>query len=667
MNTIKHILVLIVLNAMVFFSGLATAEDYTLNMQDVEIRDFINTIAKLTEKTIIIDEKVKGRISIESPKTLSSEDLYEIFLVQLSVKGYTVIDNGTGILKVIPAQGAKLQGAEVGLGIPQSNSEKIITQVIEVKNVNSNQLAATLRPLVDAQIGVIAAYATSNVILVTDRATNVKRISKIIQEVDRADSQRLSIIKLNYASATELERTLNNLTQRQGAEQSRTPPIISADTRTNTLIIRADLPDWLKLKSIIEQLDSEVENTANHKVIYLKYANAGDLLPVLKGVSNSIVENASSSNGGQISASAPQNVTINAHEQTNAIIISGDPSIIKNLESIISNLDIRRAQVMVEAIIAEITDTKARELGIQWLFGSNNNYVSAVNFPGSGNNSIVALANAASQKADTSGFIGEGLNLATGSINRNGFSFAAFLQALATDKDTNILSTPNLVTLDNEEASILVGQEIPVITGSTTGSDNNNPYQTIERKDVGIKLTIKPQINEGSAILLKITQEVSSVSGLLASDIVTNKRVIDTTVLIDDGSMIALGGLMTDEVQETYSKVPVLGDIPLLGKAFRSDQTKREKRNLMVFLRPKVLLDQASATQESRKKYQALYSLQQQQNIETDINLIPGEKRPALPSWDSESIAPSWYGNQPLPNAISESGELQYVSPETFF
>ncbi len=666
MQTNHSIIFFILLLTGLLFSSLSKANNYTLNMQDVEIRDFINTIAKLTEKTIIIDEKVKGKISIESPRQLTSEDLYEIFLVQLGVKGYTVIDNGTGILKVIPSQGAKLQGAEVGLGPPLSNSEKIITQVIEVKNVNSNQLAATLRPLVDAKIGVIAAYATSNVILVTDRASNVKRISKIIQEVDRADSQRLSLVKLKYASATELERTLNSLTQQQGKEQSRTPATVSADARTNTLIVRAELPDWIKLKKIIEELDSEVENTANHKVIYLKYANAGDLLPVLKGVSSSIVENATKNNGGQASSAVLKDVTINAHEQTNAIIISGDPSIISDLESIVSNLDIRRAQVMVEAIIAEITDKKGRELGVQWLFGNNNNYVSAVNFPGAGNSSIIGLANAVKNDADLTGFAREGLNLGAGKIKSNGFSFAAFLQALSTDKDTNILSTPNLVTLDNEEASILVGQEVPVITGSTTSADNSNPYQTIERKDVGVKLSIKPQINEGSAILLKITQEVSSISGLQASDIITNKRVIETTVLVDDGSMVALGGLMTDEVEENYSKVPLLGDIPLVGKAFRSDQTKREKRNLMVFIRPRVLLDQASATIESRKKYQALYE-QQLNSQNQEINLMPGEQRPSLPNWDEGEIAPDWYSNQPLPNHISEAGELKYRPSDQLF
>ncbi|WP_415893778.1 type II secretion system secretin GspD [Neptuniibacter sp. PT8_73] len=641
------------------------AKDYNLNMQDVEIRDFINTIAKLVGKTIIIDEKVKGKISIESPQALTNEELYEIFLIQLGIKGYTVIDNGSGILKVIPAQGAKLQGAEVGFGIPESNSEKIITQVIEVKNVNSNQLAATLRPLVDAKIGVIAAYATSNVILVTDRASNVKRISKIIQEVDKADSQRLSIVKLKNASATELERTLNSLTQQQGKEQNRTPAKISADTRTNTLIIRAELPDWLKLKKIIEQLDEEVESTANHKVIYLKYAKAADVLPVLKGVSSSIVENSSQNSSGKASPVAIKDVTINAHEQTNSIIISGDPSIISDLENIVSSLDIRRAQVMVEAIIAEISDSKARELGVQWLFTNDNKAISAVNFPGTGKG-IVNLAAAQTSGDELAGFASEGFNLGVGKFRTNGFSFAALLQALSTDQDANILSTPNLVTLDNEEASIHVGQEVPVITGSTTSSDNTNPYQTIERKDVGIKLKIKPQINEGSAILLEITQEVSSISGLQASDIVTDKRVIETTVLVDDGAMLALGGLMTDDVQEQYSKVPLLGDIPGIGRAFRSDQTKRTKRNLMIFIRPKVLMDQASATTESRKKYNTLYA-QQESKHKQGINLMPGEQRPTLPSWDDEELAPQWYLNQPLPNHVNEQGQIQYIPSDQFF
>ncbi|MGH1461882.1 MAG: type II secretion system secretin GspD [Neptuniibacter sp.] len=666
MKKIYRSFAMIVFLCSLFTTTHAAATDrYTLSMQDVEIQEFITTISKLVGKTIIVDEKVKGRISIESPHPLSTEELYEIFLVQLGVKGYTVIDNDAGILKVIPAQGAKLQGAEVGLGAPDSNSEKIITQVIEVKNVNSNQLATTLRPLVDAKIGVIAAYATSNVILVTDRASNVRRISKIISEVDRADSQRLSIVKLKYASAKELEATLSALIQKQGQEQNRTPASISADSRTNALIIRAELPDWVKLKKIIEELDTDVSNTANHKVIYLKYAKAEDLLPVLKGVSQNIVENATRNNGGKASPGALADVTINAHNQTNAIIISGDPEIISNLESIVSSLDIRRAQVLVEAIIAEISDTKARELGVQWIFSNGSDQISSVNFPGAGRG-IVNLAASAQSGDSLAGYASEGLNIGVGKFVNNGFSYAALLQALSTDQDTNILSTPNLVTLDNEEASIHVGQEVPVITGSTTSSDNTNPFQTIDRRDVGVKLKIKPQVNEGSAILLEITQEVSSISGLQASDIITNKRVIETTVLVDDGAMLALGGLITDEVQESYSKVPLLGDIPGIGRAFRSDQTRREKRNLMVFIRPKVLFNQESATSESQKKYNLLLAQQKDKHKE-GVNLMPGEERPVLPSWDEGEIAPRWYLNQPIPNYIDADGNVGYQPDKDHF
>lgn len=652
--------------AFTFVSSQSVADDYTLNMQDVEIRDFINTISKLVEKTIIIDEKVSGKISIESPKSLTDDELYEIFLIQLGLKGYTVIDNGSGILKVIPEQGAKLQGAEVGFGIPNNNSDEIITQVIEVNNVNSNQLASTLRPLIDSKIGIITAYATSNVILITDRAANVRRISKIIQEVDKSDSQRLTIVKLEHASAVELERTLNNLSQKQGTEQTRAPASISADKRTNSLIIRAELADWLKLKDIIDELDAEVVNASNSKVIYLKYSKAADILPVLKGVSHSIVESATGAATGQNLPSSPRDVTINAHEQTNSIILTGDPTMIENLEGIVANLDIRRAQIMVEAIIAEISASKARELGVQWIFGNGDRSAGSINFPNTGKG-IVDLVGAMKDGGSAlPGVSPEGFNLGIGKLVSDEFGFAAFLQALATDSDTNILSTPNLVTLDNEEATIHVGQEVPIITGSVTSADNSNPFQTIERKDVGVKLTIKPQINEGSAILLDIQQEVSSISGLQATDIITNKRVIETTVLVDDGAMLALGGLMTDNVQESDSKIPVLGDIPLVGRAFRSDQSKREKRNLMVFIRPKVLYDQATATAETQKKYHTFHS-QQASNTKENLSLLPEEKRPALPDWDTGKIAPEWYQNQPLPNHIGENGKLYYIPPEDFF
>ena len=634
-------------------SALSQAEDFSVDMRDTDIKEFIATIGKLTDKTIIIDDRVKGKINIRSPRTVSASELYDIFLVQLGVSGFAVVDLGNNILKVIPSQGAKLEGIDVqtdGDPLPRS-TENVVTRVVQVNNVDVNALVPILRPLVDNKTGIIAPYPASNVILITDRESNVRRLLQIIIQVDKADTDDTEIIQLHNASAQDISKTLTTLMREQtkGAEGARQMPMITADERSNSLLIRADKASRAYLKKVIEKLDSEVETDTNTRVRYLKYAKAIDLVPVLESISSSITT-ADKAVAGKAPPQNQSSINIKAHEPTNSIVLSGTPSLIKEIDNVIDKLDIRRAQVHVEAIIVEMTERRAKELGMQWLFGSKDGSsitpVGGTNFNNLGNGINTAGAAALADTASLAGIMSnvEGLSLGLGRFDSSGFNFAALIKALETDTDSNILSTPSLMTMDNVEASILVGQEVPVVTGSVAGDNNSNPFQTISREEVGVKLKITPQVNDGSAVQLKIEQEVSSVTGTNSSDFITNKREINTTVLIDDGATIVLGGLIDDDVQESSSKVPLLGDIPYLGRLFRSDSTKILRRNLMVFIRPTIIRDQNSMTLISSAKYgyiRAQQLLQEGQGIQ----LFRDEAPRVLPEWTG--MSPS------LPNLVA--------------
>lgn len=614
------------------------ASEYSLDMRGADIREFINTISRLTNTNIVVDQKVRGTVDIQSPHTLTRNELLEVFRAQLSVNGYTVIDTGTGVLKVVPIHAARVEGVDLkGEGLMPG--ERIISRVVQVDNVDASQLVATLRPLVDNKVGTIAGYNTSNVILITDRASNVVRLARIIERVDKADPQSLELIPLKNASASEMQRMLRDLTETRRKDQNRRQTLIAVDNRTNTLIVRADDATRRRFRNLAQQLDASIESSNNTRVIYLKYAKAENLVKVLKSVSDAILQEEKQKTGGKTKARRLSNINIEGHEATNSLVMSGSPHILRALEAVIRKLDIRRAQVLVEAIVVELSDDRARELGVQWLFShqldSSSPAGSAINF----SRNSPTISSLISNSDTALGKLPDGLNLGLGKVNENGFSFAALLQALGTDTDSNVLSTPSLLTMDNEEASIHVGREVPVITGSTASNDNNNPFQTIERQDIGVKLEVTPQINEGDAVALSIKQEVSSLSGLEASDIITNKRVIQTRVLVDDGATIVLGGLIDEDIQESTSKVPMLGDIPVLGRLFRSDSSKRVKRNLMVFIRPTIVRDRATITSVSREKYNYIHR-RQQNSREQGINLLPERSATLLPQWEQGQPSP---------------------------
>ncbi|WP_349617985.1 type II secretion system secretin GspD [Azotobacter salinestris] len=623
----------------------AGADDYSLDMRDTDISEFIASIGKLTGKTIVMDPRVKGKVSISTPKSVTKEELYEIFLVQLGVNGYSVINVGKDILKVIPQQGAKLEGIEVqggGATLPRT-SEKIVTRVVQVQNVDVAALVPILRPLVDNQSGIITPYPASNVILITDREANVRRLLEVIERVDKADSDDTEIIWLQNASAPEVSETLTALIREQtkGSEGSRLMPIVKADARTNSLLIRADESNREYLRQVIKELDSEVQTDNNTRVHYLKYAKAEDLATVLEKISGTISEE--EGKAPPESAGTNQNaIHIKAHEATNSIVMSGSPRIIRDLGQLIEQLDIRRAQVLVEAIIVEMSEDRAKELGVQWLLADRNGSgraLAGTNFTNLGNglNGILDATTTGDKPISVPGALRNvgGLTAGVGRFSDSGLNFAVLLKALQDDAKSNILSTPSLLTMDNQEASILVGQEIPVSTGSTLSNDNDasNQFRTIERKDVGVKLLITPQINEGGAVQLQIEQEVSSLGQQIGDDGVSfNKRQIKTAVLVDHGATIVLGGLIDDDISEAGSKVPVLGSLPVVGRLFRSDGSRIVRRNLMVFIRPTIIRDQQMLTSVSKAKYGFIRD-RQLRDKDSAVELFPEEKPAVLPEW----------------------------------
>jgi len=651
----------------------AVAGQAILNLKDADIRVVIEQVGKLTGKTFVLDPRVQGqKITILSQHMMDEREIYDTFLTILKVYGFAAVETGN-VVKIVQEQTARqdsvpVVGAEGGR---RYRGDEMITRVIKVEHVDANQLVPVLRNLVPQQ-GHMAPYARTNVLLINDTAANIDRLVEIIRQIDKASEEEIEIIALKHAAAEEIVRILENL-ERQGAkaEDPVNKPRFTADVRTNTILLSAAGKARLKLRGMIAQLDQPVTSGGNTKVIYLHYAKADDVAKVLTGVSQQLEkqEDGKKSEGaGASRGRGGENFSIDSHEETNALVITAPPDMMRSLEAVIRQLDIRRAQVHVEAMIVEISDNKAKELGVQWLFADSKDGTTTpgglINFTntGTGIGSLGAAGIAARGQDGTStttidGTTGnvtttttpsngdggaalgtllagvQGAAFGVGKIRENGFSFAAFIRALGSDTDSNVLSMPSVTTLDNEEAEFLAGQEVPVITGSTLGGNNSNPFQQVERKEIGVKLKLKPQINEGDAVRLDIEQEVSSIAGTTGVDIITNKRTIKNSVLVEDGDTIVLGGLVDSDIQESVQKVPILGDIPLLGYFFKSQKTTKVKRNLLVFIRPTIIRDSASANQLSARKYETLRKLQLERQ-EDGINLMPTETAPVIPVWE---------------------------------
>jgi len=615
------------------------AQTITLNLKDADISALIGTVAEVTGKNFIVDPRVKGKVTVISSRAMDSEEVYHVFLSILKVHGFAAVPSGP-VIKILPDVSAKQDSIpSVGDDAPGYGDE-MVTRVVQVDNVAAAQLVPILRPLVPQQ-GHLAAYPATNVLIMSDRAENVSRLVDIIRRIDKVSDSEIEVIRLEYASASEVVRILNAISRAQPAQAkgaAAQQQALVADERTNSVLLGGDRSNRLRLRAIISHLDTPLERGGNTKVLYLKYAKAADLVEVLRGVGETQGEEAKKGAAAAVKTSIEKQLDIQADESTNALVITAPPAMMLSLEAVIRQLDIRRSQVLVDAIIAEIGENRARELGVKWAvfdLSGNTTPLGGTNFTNTGN-SLTEIA----QGVIDGQLIGltPGLSFGVGKLGGNGVNFAAVVNALAGDSDVNILSTPSLVTLDNEEAEIVVGQNVPFVTGSFTNTGaaggSVNPFQTVQREDVGITLKVKPQINEGNSIVMEITQEVSTISNdAQAVDLITNKRNIKTNVLVDDNHLVVLGGLIEDRVRESEQKVPLLGDIPYLGALFRSKSVNRDKVNLMVFLHPTILRDNQTADRHSTAKYNYIRAMQLEKDNE-GVPLMSGKGAPLMPSTD---------------------------------
>jgi general secretion pathway protein D len=662
----------------------------TPNYKDADLSQIIQAVSEVTGKNFIIDPRVNAKVTMLSATPMSPAAFYEAFLAVLQVYGYVAVPAGK-VIKIIPNTDARqLPSIDLPNDV-SSTSDEIVTQIITMKNVSAAQLVPLLRPLIPQQ-GHLAAYPSGNMLIISDRASNVNRIMKIIARMDESGDEPVEVIALRNASAADLVRTVNQLSQGQAAEGAGAPVKIVADERTNSVLISGEKSLRLKIKALIVNLDTPMQSGGDTQVRYLRYADAEKIADKLKGQATASAKAQGGPQGGAATpasggANVDASVTIWADVATNALIMTAPPKIMKSLMAVIDKLDIRRAQVQVEALIVEVDVNKSSNLGVQWiLYGQGGSTVPAAvtNFPGSGTG-IVNLAAAAlggSTSSTTTGTTGTtgvggvagavsalttGATLAIGRYNpTSGTNFAAIVQALRSDGSSNIISTPSLITMNNEEAEVKVTQEIPLITGSfsnsqTSVSGTTSPFTTIQREEVGTILKVTPHINEGNSVQLKIEQEDSSPGAKLtdSADISTNKRSIKTTVLIEDGGIIVLGGLMSDTVTQSEDRVPVLGAIPLLGNLFKSRSGSRQKKNLLVFIRPKILRDADATETTSESKYEEVR--QEEKKLgHGHINLLPGEKQPVIPGIPPKSALPA-----PPPPAITNPGGATPNTPTT--
>ncbi len=627
-------------------SKAGSEQTWTVNFKETDIQELIRFVATATNRTIIVDDKVRGKVQVISAKPVNSEELYELFLSILEIYGFTAVESGD-ITRIIPLQAARTAPVQVTTDNEKGESSEIITEVIQLENISAAKLIPVLRPLAPQQAH-MAAYAPSNAIIISDTAANINRIKEVIRNIDLSAVQKTELIPLEHASAEEVVRMIQQLQKveaAQGAAEA-SKMVLVADKRTNSVLLSAEEMDRLRIMALIKNLDTPLAQNGNVQVIYLEYAEAKALSEVLTRIVQNM-EGLTPQAGNNAAARNKGGATIEADEGTNSLIVTAEADVMQSLMSVVKMLDIRRAQVLVEAIIVEMSDDDGRDLGVEWLFVNESGAYGSSTSSGLGG----ALAAAGFETDDNGDAVDSRPALATVLGNTAGqvlgigrlqddISFNVVLNALQTNREANILSTPSLMTLDNEEASITVGENIPFVTGSYTStgsasSNPDNPFQTVERENVGISLKITPQINEGDSMILAISQEVSNViegSAIINSNPVTSERKIDTKVLADDGQIIVLGGLIEDDITEQVQKVPVLGDIPIIGAVFKNTSIRVGKRHLLVFLRPTIVRDKRAMDAATASKYRLIRE-QQIQEIEEGIDLYNDETLPLLPEW----------------------------------
>lgn len=639
----------------------AASARITPNFKDADITQVIEAVAAATGRNIIVDPRVRAQVTMLSSTPMTPDAFYEAFLALLQVHGFVAAPSGD-VLKIIPDANSRTMP---GNDLPDrlsATSDEIVTQVVSVTNVSAAQLVAILRPLMP-QNAHLAAYPSSNMLILADRANNVNRMLRIIRRIDQASDADIEVVAMQNASAAEVVRTMTALNPAQASADGGMSPLrVVADDRSNSILLAGDKTQRLRARTLIAYLDTPLASGGDTRVRYLRYADAEKIAAKLKEQVQGVAAGAPAA-GSTTSASADRSTIIWAEPETNALVITAPAKTMNSLMAVIDKLDIRRAQVIVEAIIVEVSADKSAELGVNWLVDGSNadNAVGGFIEP-VGGVSIVDLARAATDPTTLTS-VPRGTTVGVGRLGSGGIDFAAVLRALRGDSTTNIIATPSIVTMDNQEAEIKVAQEVPFVTGQYTSTGGNtgnnlNPFQTIQRQEVGTILKITPQINEGDSVMLKIEQESSSIAATSsgAVDLVTNKRTISTHVLIEDGGTVVLGGLIQDSQTGGEQRVPFLGRIPVVGEAFKSRSAKKTKTNLMVFIQPRILRDGLDAAFETNQKYNYMRDQQRKLGPQREVlPLLPGTPRAILPELPAA----------PAPQPSTEASPSAAASPDS--
>ena len=598
--------------AFLLIGNIYAQDSFILNYEDVDIKKVTQDIAQFSKKTIILDPRVKGRITIYSNANLNRKQVWDVYLRTIQVNGFSAISED-GFLRVVPENEAtRDKTADISGG-------GFETVVIPLINRSSEEILPMIKPITGRQSH-LSSIPSVNSILLVDRASNVERIKDLLIDLDKNNTAKISIIKLDNLSSIEGVRILDRLKTQNNPTINQFVAI--PFTPSNSIILSANDLITQNVTSTLKALDKDITSDDSMDVIYLKYAQASDLAAILNSISAGFINDA---DGKQ--------TVITHHEKTNSLIISSAEDNLNSIRNIISKLDIRRAQVLVEAIVVDLSENAARRLGVEAIYSGNDENsvpIGITRFSGSGAD-LLAIAGAADDEQDvtltntavSSLLNTQGLVAGFGDLTKGKDNFIGILNAIADDRDSNILSTPSILAMDNEPARLFIGQEIPITTGESLGTNNSNPFRTTSRQEVGIELEITPQINEGASVILNIKQGVSGIAGVAQSgiDIITNKREIETTVLVDNNQIIVLGGLIDEDIQEVVSKVPVLGSIPILGRLFQSSSSSTSTKNLMVFLKPTILTDSDVANQISLEKYNYFKAEQEIKNKNSIIDL----------------------------------------------
>ncbi len=637
------------------------ATEFSASFKGTDIQEFIDVVGRNLEKTIIVDPAVRGKVNVRSYDVLNESQYYQFFLSVLAVYGFAVIEVEDGFLKVLPNKDAKQSAIPVLGDYDRVEGDAVVTRVVSVKNVSVRELSPLLRQLIDnAGAGNVVHYDPANVIMITGHAAVVNRLTDIIERVDQAGNTEVDIVALRHASAPEIVRIVESLNKQTDVNSvpALLQPSFVADERTNSVLVSGEPQVRERLVRLIEQLDREMATNGNNRVVYLRYAKADELVDVLKGVSENLV--AEKSGGKPTVTTSSNSVKISAHKGTNALVITAPPDIMRALESVISQLDIRRAQVLIEAMIVEMSDNDGANLGVQWgslasggmQFGNtgipitnflaaqeaNQDKVTSETVFDTNNRPVEVPVTTPGDPTAIVEVLGGVSGLTAGIMFGD---WTTLITAVSSTSNSNILSSPSLMVLDNEEATFVVGEEVPVITGSQSGSTSSNLFQTVERKDVGIKLTITPQINEGDSVLLNIKQEISNVLGASgAVDIRFGKRELATAILAADKQMIVLSGLMDEQTNESEQKVPILGDIPLIGHLFKSSSSGKVKRNLMLFIKPTIIRAGLTADGITQRKYNYIRA-EQIMRAQKGVLLMPNTTTPVMPEYSELNGMPA--------------------------